>query len=221
MFLTGNRVSGRGDALFFVCSKLSILPDFATGAILINPEQVLDSLKKGTGFACKLRSVVEFDPKLRAFQVKELPYGVYTQTISEEIQKLGLLKSLNVRGRYTHKVSISRDLDLDDSEGYAFVSFKKIEYEYGIVNDENIGKALSYLEGEIGDYNKWLSGDVYGFMLYKKVKCECCSHIEYEDLDSCWCFYGDDMEINGMLESIGLSSEELDELLKEENEEVA
>lgn len=67
---------------------ISILPDFATGAILINPDQVLDSLKKGTGFACKLRSVVEFDPNLRAFQVKELPYGVYTQTISEEIQKL-------------------------------------------------------------------------------------------------------------------------------------
>lgn len=68
--------------------EVSILPDFATGAILINPNQVLESLKKGTGFACKLRSVIEFDPKLRAFQVKELPYGVYTQTISEEIQKL-------------------------------------------------------------------------------------------------------------------------------------
>lgn len=68
--------------------EVSILPDFATGAILINPIQVLDSLKKGTGFACKLRSVVEYDSKLKAFQVKELPYGVYTQTISEEIQKL-------------------------------------------------------------------------------------------------------------------------------------
>lgn len=68
--------------------EVSILPDFATGAILINPSQVLDSLKKGTGFACKLRSVIEFNHNLRAFQVKELPYGVYTQTISEEIQKL-------------------------------------------------------------------------------------------------------------------------------------
>lgn len=68
--------------------EISILPDFATGAILINPDQVLESLKIGSGFACKLRSVVEFDTKLRAFQVKELPYGVYTNTISEEIQKL-------------------------------------------------------------------------------------------------------------------------------------
>lgn len=68
--------------------EISILPDFATGAILINPDQVLESLKTGSGFACKLRSVIEFDPKLRAFQVKELPYGVYTNTISEEIQKL-------------------------------------------------------------------------------------------------------------------------------------
>jgi len=69
-------------------ADIDILPDFATGALLINADQVRESLKNGTGFACKLRSVVEFDPKQKAFIVKELPYGVYTNTISGEIQKL-------------------------------------------------------------------------------------------------------------------------------------
>lgn len=68
--------------------EIDILPDFATGGILINPNEVKESLKTGTGFACKLRSVVEFDSKERAFIVKELPYGVYTNTISEQITKL-------------------------------------------------------------------------------------------------------------------------------------
>ena len=68
--------------------KVDILPDFATGGILINPQQVCESLKNGYGFACRLRSVVEFDSSIRAFIVKELPYGLYTNTLSAEIQKL-------------------------------------------------------------------------------------------------------------------------------------
>lgn len=68
--------------------EVDILPDFATGGILINPQQVRESLKNGYGFACRLRSVVEFDSSIRAFVVKELPYGLYTNTLSAEIQKL-------------------------------------------------------------------------------------------------------------------------------------
>lgn len=69
-------------------ATIEILPDFATGGILINPDAVKESLKIGTGAACKLRSVVEYDNKQKAFLVKELPYGVYTNTISEEIAAL-------------------------------------------------------------------------------------------------------------------------------------
>ena len=66
----------------------NILPDFATGGILLNSNEVYDSLKKGYGAACKLRSVVEYDSKERAFIVTELPYGVYADTISEQIKNL-------------------------------------------------------------------------------------------------------------------------------------
>lgn len=63
-------------------------PDFATGAILYNESDVKESMKKGTGFACKLRSVVEFDSKERCFVVTEIPYGVYTNTICGQLEEI-------------------------------------------------------------------------------------------------------------------------------------
>lgn len=63
-------------------------PDFATGAILLNEEQVKESLKKGTGFACKLRSVIEYDTKEHCLVITEIPYGVYTNTICGELEAI-------------------------------------------------------------------------------------------------------------------------------------
>jgi DNA gyrase subunit A len=63
-------------------------PDFATGALLLNESAVKESLKTGNGFACKLRSVVEYDNKERCFVVKEIPYSVYTNTICGELEKI-------------------------------------------------------------------------------------------------------------------------------------
>ena len=65
-----------------------IAPDFATGAILLNENEVKNSMKRGTGFACKLRSVVEFDKKENCFVVTEIPYGVYTNTICGELEDI-------------------------------------------------------------------------------------------------------------------------------------
>ena len=63
-------------------------PDFATGAILYNENEVKQSMKNGEGFACKLRSVVEFDQKDRCFVVTEIPYGVYTETICGQLEEI-------------------------------------------------------------------------------------------------------------------------------------
>lgn len=63
-------------------------PDFATGAILLNEEEVKESLKVGRGKSCKLRSVVEFDAKERCFIVTEIPYSVYTNTICKELEAI-------------------------------------------------------------------------------------------------------------------------------------
>lgn len=68
--------------------EIYIAPDFATGAILLNESDVKASMKKGTGFACKLRSVVDFDKKENCFVVTEIPYGVYTNTICGELEDI-------------------------------------------------------------------------------------------------------------------------------------
>ena len=63
-------------------------PDFATGGILYNEAEVKESMRKGEGFACKLRSVVDFDSKERCFVVTEIPYSVYTNTICAELEEI-------------------------------------------------------------------------------------------------------------------------------------
>ena len=63
-------------------------PDFATGAILINADEVKESHKDGGGAACKLRSVVEWNSKERCFEVKEIPYMLYTETICKELEEI-------------------------------------------------------------------------------------------------------------------------------------
>ena len=69
-------------------SEIYCAPDFATGAILYNESDVKESMKNGAGFACKLRSVVEFDSKERCFVVTEIPYGVYTNTICGQLEEI-------------------------------------------------------------------------------------------------------------------------------------
>lgn len=63
-------------------------PDFATGAILLNEEEVKKSLENGTGKACKLRSIIEYDEAQNCLVVKEIPFGVYTMTIREQLEEL-------------------------------------------------------------------------------------------------------------------------------------
>ena len=63
-------------------------PDFATGAILLNASEVKESHKKGTGFACKLRAVVEYDKREKAFTVTQLPFMLYTNTICKELEEI-------------------------------------------------------------------------------------------------------------------------------------
>lgn len=68
--------------------ELIIMPDFATGALLLNGNEVKEALKCGTGSSCKLRSVINWDESERCLIVTEIPYGVYTNTICGELEKI-------------------------------------------------------------------------------------------------------------------------------------
>jgi DNA gyrase/topoisomerase IV subunit A len=69
-------------------NEIYCAPDLATGAVLLNEDEVKESLKNGNGKACKLRAVIEFDSKERALIVKQIPYGVYTNTICAQLEEI-------------------------------------------------------------------------------------------------------------------------------------
>lgn len=68
--------------------EIYCVPDFATGAFLLNEKEVKESLRLGTGKACKLRSAIDFDNKEKCFIVSEIPYGVYTNTICSQLETI-------------------------------------------------------------------------------------------------------------------------------------
>lgn len=69
-------------------SEIYCAPDFATGAILLNENEVKVSLENGQGKACKLRSVIDYDSDEHCLIVTEIPYGVYTMTIRHQLAQL-------------------------------------------------------------------------------------------------------------------------------------
>lgn len=78
--------------------ELYCQPDFATGAYLINEEEVKNALKYGSkalaiyngndGAACKLRAKIDYEQKENCLIVTEIPYGVYTNTICGQLEAL-------------------------------------------------------------------------------------------------------------------------------------
>lgn len=68
--------------------EIYCVPDFPTGAILINPDEVKESHRNGNGAACKLRSVIEWDIKERCLVVSEIPYMLYTETLCKEFEEI-------------------------------------------------------------------------------------------------------------------------------------
>lgn len=66
--------------------------------------------------------------------------------------------------------------------GFIYVTRETIKKEYGNDSLESFEKAKKYLTGEAKDYDSYLRGDVYGYI----VKDD-----EGNELDSCWGFIGD------------------------------
>lgn len=109
---------------------------------------------------------------------------------------------------YISKSTISQETIWKDSPEDRHERHKKYETWYEFAED--------LVESDITVLDQWVTGDVYGFQLYKKVHCDCCGHTELEDVDSCWGFYGSDIRTNGMLEHIELPLAQLEQLLKSE-----
>lgn len=61
-------------------------------------------------------------------------------------------------------------------------------------------KALRNLKAELITYNDYLNGRTYGGILYDA---------QGEEIDSCWGFYGNDFETNGIYDNFGINKNDI------------
>lgn len=126
-----------------------------------------------------------------------------------------LIKAINIYDHSGITVSTSNSYPYNDRwdagiVGFIYVTKKTIFEECGDITEENWKeRADEYLEGEMKTYDQYLRGDVYGYRLTKKVTiysiCPHCGEVikeceNEEEVDSCWGFYGDCLEENGILD---------------------
>ncbi len=147
-------------------------PDYATGGILLNEEEVKESLKNGKGKSCKLRSVIEYDNKERCLIITEIPYSVYTNTICGELEKIleseenpGIDRFNDLTGSTPLiKIYLSRRANPDKVLKYLYKN-TSLQYYYGInmtmLENGRYPKVFtwkealqSYLNHEISVYRK-------------------------------------------------------------------
>ncbi len=59
------------------------------------------------------------------------------------------------------------------------------------------------LEAELATYNQYLEGDVWGYLVEQREHCGRCGHDEWEQVDSCWGFFGSNPKENGIKDAVG------------------
>lgn len=69
-------------------NEIYCAPDFATGGTITNAEEVRESLKNGKGESISLRAKLEYFPDQNMIQATELPYGVFTNTVIDQLASL-------------------------------------------------------------------------------------------------------------------------------------
>ncbi len=137
---------------------------------------------------------------------------------SLEESDLILIKAINMYDHSGITVSTSSGYPYNDRwdagvVGFIYVTKKKILEETGYATEETWkDTAEDFIEAEMETYDQYLRGETYGYELTKKAtvqeKCPHCNEAikEYEDEiveDSCWGFYGDCLEDNGILDNLG------------------
>ena len=69
-------------------NEIYCAPDFATGGTITNANEVHESLKNGKGESISLQAKLEYFPDQNMIQATELPYGVFTNTVIDQLASL-------------------------------------------------------------------------------------------------------------------------------------
>ena len=69
-------------------NEIYCAPDFATGGTITNAKAVRESLKNGKGESIRIKAKLNYFPDQNMIQATELPYGVFTNTIIDQLATL-------------------------------------------------------------------------------------------------------------------------------------
>jgi hypothetical protein len=76
--------------------------------------------------------------------------------------------------------------------GWIFCTKEEMESNFMKLSGQDlIERSEVLLKGEVETYDQYLTGDVYGYRVFKVETCSQ-GHEHEEELDSCWGYYGED-----------------------------
>lgn len=77
--------------------------------------------------------------------------------------------------------------------GFIYVTKNKVREYYNVkrITKRFSEQVLEILKNEVKTYDRYLTGDVYGYKIYLLKKCEL-DHTHKEEIDSSWGYYGKD-----------------------------
>lgn len=119
--------------------EIICMPDFAGGGILLNRDEVKESLLNGTGAACKLRAKVEYDSKGGRLIITEIPYGIYTGKIMKQLKDIahsddnpGIVRPLDGSGDFASlEIEVNKKANIDKIIKYLYKN-TFIQYHFPI-----------------------------------------------------------------------------------------
>lgn len=165
-----------------------------------------------------------FDALCELCEEYNIKYDEYEDTISSLYKKLQDYENIVIMpiNAYEHSgitISTSEGYPYNDrwdggQIGFVFIDKKTAFKDFVNITEDNWKeKAITCINDEVKTLDQWLQGDIYGYILKKKIhqhdiiRCPHCNEIidekEYDEWieeDSCWGFYGDVIEENGMLD---------------------
>jgi hypothetical protein len=90
--------------------------------------------------------------------------------------------------------------------GCIYVTKEDVRKWFGIkrITKKVLKQVEECLKSEVETYDQYITGNVYGYQLVQKSKCKDCGNTEWETIDSCWGFFGNDFKSNGLLENLSV-----------------
>ena len=128
-------------------------------------------------------------------------YSSFSGMMQENTEEGDLAMTVYCYSKRCFELSLSRFDCPWDSGVLGFIVVRKsvIDHEF----DGDREKALRNLKAELRTYNDYINGRTYGGILYDA---------QGEEIDSCWGFYGNDFEENGIYDNFGINKNNIVEV---------